>query len=135
MRKDKLPDYVFFIKDRFDYHYPDRNIKLYEIYRVLKFFTQWIKQELMLGNMASLLGIGKLQVVSKYNYRLKRKRRYVKFAVSPNLLLRIRDHYDDLTDSELKSLTEKNMFLKEQTSQYHTYEDNLYDSVSQRTAD
>ena len=129
MRTDKLPPYVFFIKERFDFHYPDRNIKLFEIYRVLKFFTQWIKQELMAEKDVSLLGIGKLHVAHKYNYRLKRKRRYVKFAVSSNLLLRVRDHFGDLTEAEEKTLAQKNAFVESRTSR-HTYKDNLYGSIS-----
>lgn len=128
MRTDKLPAYVFFIKERFDYHYPDRQIKLFEIYRVLKFFTQWIKEELMKENMVSLLGIGKLHVAHRYNYRLKRKRRYVKFAVSPNVLLRVRQHFEDLTESEKKTLAQKDEFLKPKLD-LQSYKDNLYASV------
>lgn len=105
--------YIESIKRRFEENFPDSVPKDFVIDHIIKYFWQYVEDELMEDRQVSIFSYGKFYLNSRVSPRTGNFQHYPKFKFSRHFILRLREVKGTATEAELKEIETKREFMKE----------------------
>lgn len=107
------PTYVEAIKAKFEDRFPDNVPKDFIIDHVIRFFWDYVEEELKSDREVKIYAFGKFYVRSGVSNRTKKFQYYTKFKFSRHFNLRYRSFKGTASESELAEIAKKREFMEQ----------------------
>ncbi|MGL5923799.1 hypothetical protein [Chroococcidiopsis sp.] len=116
-----ISEYVVPIQAKFMEKFPDSVPDQFIVDHVVKYFLEYIKEELFKGNIVSLFAFGKFSTRKRIDFETGREQYYLKLKFSKHFLMKLRELKGTNTDAEKRAIDKKRGFIQTVWEFRHAY--------------